>query len=94
MSRDLIFLEEGCAYFLAYFTDATFSTPIISTLIYQGRDSEHGHMFEEVTGENEGYICYPDETKLNVLNKKALIEWLASEHSQQSVLKEYDYKNI
>jgi len=94
MNRDLIPLEEGSVYFLAYFTDETFSTPIISTLIYRGIDSDHGHMFEEVNGENKGYICYPDETKLNVLNQRALIEWLAAEHSQKTVLKEYDYKNI
>ena len=82
-------------YFRAAFTDPSFSTPIINTLIYRGIDEEHGHLFEEVTGENKGgYISCPEHDKVNVLDQKALIGWLSSDHNQKTVLKEYDYKNI
>jgi len=95
MDRDVILLKEGSVYFRAAFSDPSFSTPIINTLIYRGIDTEHGHMFEEVTGENSGgYISCPQSSNINVLDQKALIDWLAAEHSQKSILKEYDYKNI
>jgi len=95
MGKDVILLKEGSVYFLASFTDPSFSTPVINTLIYRGIDPEHGHMFEEVTGENiGGYISYPNEIAVNILNHTALIEWLSSEHNQKTIHKEYEYKNI
>ena len=63
-------------------------------LLYDGVDPEHGHIFKEVTGENKGYICFPDQISPSVLDQNALIEWLSSEHNQQTTLKTYDYKNI
>ena len=94
MARGVIYLKEGGVYFLASFTDPSFSVPVIKTIIYEGIDSEHGHMFEEVTGENKGYICFPDKISPSVLDQKALVEWLSEEHSQKTTLKTYEYKSI
>lgn len=93
MTKDVIYLEEGATYFHAAFTDPSFAVPVICSLIYRGKDPEYGHMFEEVRGENKGYLCFDDKISPNILDKKALIEWLSSEHSPKTTLKTYEYKS-
>ena len=94
MDRDIILLKQDAVYFYAAYTDPSFSVPIIDTLIYKGVDPEHGYMFEKITDKDKGYICFPEKISPSVLDQKALIQWLSSEHNQQTTLKTYEYRSI
>ena len=93
VDNSVILLEKGQVYFYVGFTDPTFTVPLVSTWLYLGKDKEFGHLFKSASDDKEQY-CFPEGKELNVLDKKALIEWLSVEHYTSKAGKSYQYKNI
>jgi hypothetical protein len=90
---NVILLKKGSVYFCAGFMDENLTIPNIQTWVYMGSDPEDGHIFESTCGEKEQY-CFPSGISSNVLDNKALSEWLLEEHSPKNVGREYVYKTI
>lgn len=80
-------------YFYAGFMDENLTIPNIQTWVYLGHDPKDGHIFESAFGEKEQY-CFPNGISSNVLDRKALSDWLLEEHSPNTVAKEYEYSAI
>lgn len=101
---EVIDLIEGGTYYKIGFFDKELTIPSIETYIYDGIDSEHGHLFINAAGHVarvEGiedtetfWFSVEDEEKMDMLDKQKLIEWLADEHSPQLVAKSYKYKTV
>jgi hypothetical protein len=88
-----ILLKKGSVYFYAGFMDENLKIPNIHTWVYLGLDPDHGHIFESTYGDKEQY-CFPNGISSNVLDNKALSEWLLEEHSPNKVGREYVYKVV
>ena len=91
--NDIIYLRKGSIYFYAGFMDENLTIPNIQTWVYLGLDPEDGHIFESTNEEKEQY-CFPEGITSNILDHKALSEWLLEKHNPQQVTKEYEYKTI
>lgn len=89
--KSVIHLKAGAVYFHAAFLDDNLTIPVIETWIYRGLDSEDGHTFSDVNDEKRQY-CFPDGIASDVLDRKALSEWLLEEHSPKKIAKQYVYK--
>lgn len=91
MLKSVIHLTRGEVYFHAAFLDENLTIPVIETWIYRGLDSEDGHTFSDAYDEKKQY-CFQDGITSNVLDRKALSEWLLQEHSSTKIAKGYDYR--
>lgn len=56
-------------------------------------DPEDGHIFQDASDDTKQY-CFPNGITGNVLDAKALSEWLLEEHSPRKVGRHYEYKTL
>ena len=90
---DVIYLRKGAVYFYVGFMDENLKIPNIQTWVYLEQDPKDGHIFENAFEKKEKF-CFPNGIYGNVLDNKALSEWLLEGHSPRKVAKEYEYKAI
>ena len=98
---DVIELIKGQTYYWAAFFDKNLSIPSIDTYIYEGCEDEHGHLFINAEGhvaKIEGtedadthFIAFEIGSRMDMLDKQRLIEWLEDDHNPQQVAKSYTY---
>ena len=91
MSNEIL-LKKGNVYFYAGFADSELTIPVIETWIYEGWEDEDGHIFQDIDSTEQ--YCFPKGINSDVLDKRALSEWLLEEHSPRTIGKDYVYKNI
>lgn len=95
-------LRIGGLYFHARFLDEDLTIPIIGTYVYLGFDETNGHEFQDVGSclahsdglpSAEGHVLhFPKDSIEGMFDDRFLIEWLAEEHSPESVGPTYVYK--